>query len=148
MIIILTDITFGMVRQCNKNWNEAWKALIYKYAVSDEKLGSLNEVTNRWTTCRIKYTSQDPDIWFNELYNLNFQVQENQGKIWERWRWDEGTCIWCLTRRIQTCESILKLQRIEDDIQGPQERNPLVLENRVRQNQEKMKSTPKRRFKQ
>ena len=46
--------------------------LIDIYKVSEEK-ESLNEVTNGWKTCSIKSTSQDPDIWFNELYNINMK---------------------------------------------------------------------------
>ena len=37
----------------------------------NEKQERLNEVTSRWNTCRIKNTSQDPGMCFNELYNLN-----------------------------------------------------------------------------
>ena len=35
LIIILADIPFGVVRQCNENSHEAWKVLINKYEVSD-----------------------------------------------------------------------------------------------------------------
>ena len=35
--ISLTDIPFGLVRQCDENAHEAWKALIDKYEVSYEK---------------------------------------------------------------------------------------------------------------
>ena len=47
LIILLTYITFGLVRQCCENAHNAWKSLIEKYEVSDEKQESLNEVTNR-----------------------------------------------------------------------------------------------------
>ena len=43
------------------------------------------EFTNRWNTCRIKNTSQDTDIWFNELYNLNLKFN----KIKEKYEKDE-----------------------------------------------------------
>ena len=76
LIIILTDIAFGLVRQCDENAHYAWKSLIYKYEVSDDKQESLNEVTNRWNKCNIKDTSLDPDIWFNELYNLNLKFKK------------------------------------------------------------------------
>ena len=56
-----------------------------KYEVSEEKKRVLNEITNRWNTCRIKYTSQDFDIWFNELYNLNLKLK----KIKEKYEKDE-----------------------------------------------------------
>ena len=36
LIIILTDITCGLVRQCDKNANDTWKALIDNYEVTDE----------------------------------------------------------------------------------------------------------------
>ena len=44
--------------------------------MSDEKQDSLNEVTNRCNNSRIKDTSQDPDIWFNELYKLNLEFKK------------------------------------------------------------------------
>ena len=47
LIIGLTEITFELIRQCDENAYDTWKALIYKYEVSDEKQESLNEVTNR-----------------------------------------------------------------------------------------------------
>ena len=47
LIIVLTDISFGLVRYCDENLHDAWKVLIEKYEVSDEKQESLNEVTNR-----------------------------------------------------------------------------------------------------
>ena len=57
LIIILIDIPFGLVRQCDKNAHESRKAIINKYEVSDEKQESLIEVTNSWRNCRIKDTS-------------------------------------------------------------------------------------------
>ena len=47
LIIILTDIPSGFVRQCDQNSHESRKALIDKYEVSDEKQDILNKVTNR-----------------------------------------------------------------------------------------------------
>ena len=37
LIISLTDIPFGLVRQWGENAHDAWEALIDKYEVSDEK---------------------------------------------------------------------------------------------------------------
>ena len=37
LTIILTDKTFGLVRQCDDNAHASWKAFIDKYEVSDEK---------------------------------------------------------------------------------------------------------------
>ena len=36
LIIILTDITCGLVRQCDKNAKDTWKSLIDNYEVTDE----------------------------------------------------------------------------------------------------------------
>ena len=72
----MADITFGSEIQCNENAHEAWKSLIYKYDVSDDKQKRLNEVTNIWNYVRIKDTSQDPDIWSNELYKLNLKINK------------------------------------------------------------------------
>ena len=57
LIISLTGIAFGLVRQFDENSHDVWKALIDKYEVSDDKKESLNEVTNRWNKCKIKDTS-------------------------------------------------------------------------------------------
>ena len=45
LIISLTDIPFGLVRQCDDNAHGEWKALMEKYEVSYEKQKSLNEVS-------------------------------------------------------------------------------------------------------
>ena len=47
LIISLTDISCGLVRQCDENEHYVWKSLIEKYEVSYEKQEILNEVTNR-----------------------------------------------------------------------------------------------------
>ena len=80
LIISLTDIPFWLVRQCDENAHDTWKDLIDKYEVSDEKQESLNEVTKRWENCKIKDTSLDPDIWFNELYNINLKFNNIKAK--------------------------------------------------------------------
>ena len=67
----MTDIPFGLVRQCIEDAHEAWKALIEE---------SLNKVTNIWNNCRIKDTSQDTDIWFNELFDLNLRLKKIKSK--------------------------------------------------------------------
>ena len=67
LIIILAYIPFRLVRHCDENSHDAWKALILKYEVSDDNKESLNEVTNRWNNCNIKYKILDPYIWFNDL---------------------------------------------------------------------------------
>ena len=69
-----------MENQWNENVNEACKALVEKYNVSNEKQESLNEVTNRWKNGIIRYTSQYPDIWFNELFNLNLKLNKIKAK--------------------------------------------------------------------
>ena len=75
-MIILIDIPFGLVRQCNENAHKSWKALIDKYEVSDEKQESINEVAKICNNFGIKDTSQDPDMWFNELYNLDLKFKK------------------------------------------------------------------------
>ena len=42
VIIRFIDIPFGLVRQCDENSHGAWKALIGKYELSDEKQERLN----------------------------------------------------------------------------------------------------------
>ena len=37
-------------------------------------------MTNWWKNCRIKDTSQDPEIWFNELYILNLKFNNIKDK--------------------------------------------------------------------
>ena len=40
----------------------------------------MNEVTNRCNNCKIKDTSLDPYIWFNDLYNLNIKLKKIKAK--------------------------------------------------------------------
>ena len=42
---------------------------------------SLNEVTNIWDTCSIKDTSQDPELWVNELYNFNLKLKKSSRNV-------------------------------------------------------------------
>ena len=79
--ISLIGIPFCLVRQCDENSHDLWKALIEKNEASDEKQESLNEVTNRRKNCSIKETSQDTDICFNELYNLNIKFNKIKVKF-------------------------------------------------------------------
>ena len=55
---------------------ESCMELIDKYEVSEEKQEILNEITSRWNTYRIKEANQNPDIWFNEVYDLNFKFNK------------------------------------------------------------------------
>ena len=48
--------------------------------MSDDNKESLNEVKNMWNNFNIKYTSLDPYIWFNDLYNLNLKFKSIQAK--------------------------------------------------------------------
>ena len=54
--------------------------MIGKYEVSDKKQESLHGVTNLCNNCNIKDTSLDPDIWFNELYNLSLRFKNIKAK--------------------------------------------------------------------
>ena len=40
----------------------------------------LKEVNNMCNNCKIKDTSLDPEIWFNELYNLNLKFKKIKSK--------------------------------------------------------------------
>ena len=51
-----------------------------KFEVSDEKQECSNRVKKRWNNCRIKDTSQDPYILFNELFHLNLKFKKNKAK--------------------------------------------------------------------
>ena len=44
------------------------------------KKTNLNEVTNRCNILSSKVTSQDPEIWFNEPYDLNFKLNKTKEK--------------------------------------------------------------------
>ena len=78
LLISLTYILFGLVSQWNDNPHEVCMSLILKYEVSKEKQEIINEVTNRWNTFRNKDTSQYPRICFNELDNLNLNLNNNK----------------------------------------------------------------------
>ena len=80
LIISFTDTPSGLVRQCDDNSHESWKDLIGNFEVSDDKQEGLNLVTNRWNNCSIKDTSQDLDIWFNVLYNINLNFNNIKAK--------------------------------------------------------------------
>ena len=80
LIARLTDMHFGLIRQCDENGHESWKSLVDKFEVSDEKQEILNELNNRWNNCKIKDTSLDPGIWFNDLYNLNLKFKNTKEK--------------------------------------------------------------------
>ena len=80
LIIIFTDIPFGLVRQCDESEHDSCKAFIDKYEVSEEKQESFNEGTNRWKNCKTKEKILDPAIWFNELYNLNLKFNNIKSK--------------------------------------------------------------------
>ena len=69
-----------LVKQCDEISHESWKVLIDKYEVLDENQESLNEITNRWNNFRIKETSQNPDIWFNEIFSLNLKFNHIKSK--------------------------------------------------------------------
>ena len=71
---------FGLARYCDENSHEAQKALVDNYEASYEKQESLNEVTTSWKNFRIKDTSQNNDICFNELYNLSFKFKKIKEK--------------------------------------------------------------------
>ena len=79
LIIILKYAPFGLVMQCNEYVHKAWKALIEKYEVSEEKK-RFNDVMNRWNNYMIKYTSQDHNIWFNELFHVNLKLKKIKAK--------------------------------------------------------------------
>ena len=79
-MISLTEIPFGLIRQCDENAHRSWKALIDRYEVSDKKQEILNQVTNRWKNFRIQDTSQDPDIWFNDIFNVNLKFKKIKSK--------------------------------------------------------------------
>ena len=53
---------------------------MHKYEVPDEKQDILNEVKNRWNNCKVKDAIHDPEIWFNELYNLNLKFKKIKKK--------------------------------------------------------------------
>ena len=80
LINSMIEISSGLIRHCDDNSYESWKNLIDKHEVSDEKQESLNEATDIWNKCSINETSQDPDIWFNGLYNLILRFKNIKAK--------------------------------------------------------------------
>ena len=48
--------------------------------MSDNKQESINEGTNKWNSYRIKDTSQYPDIWFYEVFNINLNLKKIEAK--------------------------------------------------------------------
>ena len=81
LVISLADMPFGLVKKCDENVHDARKDLIDRYEFSDEKQKGLNAVTNRWENFRIKNTSQDPYILFNEIIQPKSQMKKYQKKV-------------------------------------------------------------------
>ena len=116
LIIILIDIPFCMVRQCDENVHDAWKTFIDKYEVSDEKQESLNEVTNGWNNCKIKGTSLDPYIWFNDLYNFNLKFKKIKAK-YENDEYELKAHVFnVLPEEIKSSQSVLQSKHCHDAV--------------------------------
>ena len=57
--------------EADGNAHLAWKILLNKFEVSEQKQESLTDVTMEWAACKLLSTKMDPDNWFSELYHIN-----------------------------------------------------------------------------
>ena len=71
LVLSLTGVQFDLIQEADENAHVAWKILLNKYEVSDEKSESLTDVTMEWNQCKLENTEDDPDNWFSRLYRIN-----------------------------------------------------------------------------
>ena len=61
LVLSLKGSPFNLIQEADENTYEAWKILLKKYEVSEEKIESLNEATKDWSKCNLGSTRNDPD---------------------------------------------------------------------------------------
>ena len=71
LVLSLTGSPFDLIQEADEDAHKAWKILLKKYEVSDEKTESLNEVTKEWHECNLGGVRTDPDNWFSKMYRIN-----------------------------------------------------------------------------
>ena len=71
LVLSLSGTPFDLILEANENAHEAWKLLLNKYAVSDEKQESLTDVTKEWNSAKLASVRVDPDDWFSTLFRIN-----------------------------------------------------------------------------
>ena len=68
LVLSLSGTPFDLILEANENAHEAWKLLLNKYEVSDEKQESLTDVTKEWNSAKLESVRIDPDDWFSKLF--------------------------------------------------------------------------------
>ena len=64
-MLSLTGPPFDLTQKADENTHhKAWKILLKKYEMSDERSESLNDVTIEWHECKLEGIRNDSDNWF------------------------------------------------------------------------------------
>ena len=71
LVLSLTGAPFNLIMEAKEDAHKAWKILLNKYEVSNEKQESLTDVTIERGACTLDGTRTDPDLWFSELFRIN-----------------------------------------------------------------------------
>ena len=61
LVLSLTGSLFNLIQEADEVAHLAWKILLNKYEVLDEKQESLTDVTEEWNSSRLGSTKIDPD---------------------------------------------------------------------------------------
>ena len=76
LVLSLTGSPFNLIQEANEVAHLAWKILLNKYEVSDEKQESLTDVTEEWNSSSLRSTKIDPDDWFSVLFLINSRFEK------------------------------------------------------------------------
>ena len=87
LVLSLTGTAFDLIQEADENAHKAWKLLLRKYEVSDEKQESLTDVTDEWNKSKLESVKMDPDDWFSTLFRINKKF----GRIKKEYEKDEDT---------------------------------------------------------
>ena len=87
LVLSLSGTPFDLILEADENAHKAWKLLLNKYEVSDEKQESLTDVTKEWNSAKLESVRVDPDDWFSTLFRINKKF----GKIKKEYEKDEDT---------------------------------------------------------
>ena len=112
---------------CMKSFN--WKIWSVKWEAREFKWGSKQ-------VKRLQYQQHQsiPKYLIQQDIQSKTQVKKNQSRVWKRRRWTQGTRLWHLTWKIKASWSILQRQQFKFGIWIFEERDTLVLEDRVERN--------------
>ena len=117
LVLSLTGAPFNLILEAKEDAHKAWKILLNKYEVSNEKQESLTDVTIEWGACTLDGIRTDPDMWFSELFRINEKFE----KIKVEYKKDEDSIkahvIACLPEEYKLVKTNLYMNSQYDYIQ-------------------------------